>query len=98
MGSKLAEQHREPECDGAPPHCLSSVCDHTLFRNDAGSVKKFNSLGVKNQGLFSYLSIPPPLNPLPPGEGKEYFRMDTSYMLLFQVRRALLSPVLRFAR
>jgi hypothetical protein len=55
-------------------------------------------VGVKNQGLFSYLSIPPPLNPLPPGEGKEYFRMDTSYMLLFQVRRALLSPVLRFAR
>jgi hypothetical protein len=58
----------------------------------------FLEMGVKNQGLFSYLSIPPPLNPLPPGEGKEYFRMDTSYMLLFQVRRALLSPVLRFAR
>jgi len=48
-------------------------------------------VGVKNQGLFSYLSIPPPLNPLPPGEGKEYFRMGTSCGLHFQMRGALLS-------
>jgi len=27
-------------------------------------------VGVKNNGIFSYFLFPPPLNPLPPGEGK----------------------------
>ena len=28
-------------------------------------------MGVKNNGIFYYFLFPPPLNPLPPGEGKE---------------------------
>jgi hypothetical protein len=43
VGSKLAEQQRKPKCDEAPSHCPPSVCDHILCRNDACSIKKFNS-------------------------------------------------------